>query len=148
MAGILKKHMSREQLAELSRFSESVGSTTKQVHKNKLNPPNPEGAGGFGEHPEHRSPGGWKSENTISFQYRRFMNMDRDEFVAFAKVPNSQKTMAMLVAYNRVAASMKSLPDAKEIADRTEGKAPQAVDITSNGETIAPVLVKFMDNDE
>lgn len=31
------------------------------------------------------------------------------------------------------------------IMDRLEGKAPQAVDVTSNGETIQPILVKFLD---
>lgn len=108
---------------------------------------NPTGKGGFGERPENRNPGGWDKDNTISYQYNRFMNMPPEVFRDFGKLPNGQKTMAMMLAYNRVAAALKSLPDIKEITDRTEGKSKESVDLTSNGETMAPVLVKFVDND-
>ncbi len=33
----------------------------------------------------------------------------------------------------------------KEINDRVMGKSPQSTDITSNGETLQPLLVKFLD---
>lgn len=35
----------------------------------------------------------------------------------------------------------------KELHERTLGKVEQKTDITSNGETLTPLLVKFLDND-
>lgn len=120
--------------------------TTEQVHKNKLNPPNPNGKGGFGDNPDHRNPGGWKKENTISYQYNRFMNMTPDELIEWSKTPNSERTVAMDLAYARVLAARKSLPDIKEITDRTEGKAPQFIGI--GGETeYKKALVEFIGDD-
>lgn len=121
-------------------------STTEQVHPNKLNPPNPNGKGGFGDNPDHRNPGGWKKENTISYQYNRFMNMTPDELIEWSKTPNSERTVAMDLAYARVLAARKSLPDIKEITDRTEGKAPQFIGI--GGETeYKKALVEFIGDD-
>ena len=40
----------------------------------------------------------------------------------------------MDLAYNRVVAARKSLPDIKEITDRTEGKALQVIDQNISGE--------------
>ena len=37
------------------------------------------------------------------------------------------------------------LKAAQDIVDRTEGRATQKTDVTSNGESIAPVLIKFID---
>lgn len=108
-----------------------MNTTTQPVKKHI---PNPTGKGGFGEHPEHANPGGWKKENTISYQYHRFMNMDPDEFKAFDKLPNTTKTMAMILAYNRVKESRSSLQDIKEITDRTEGRAAQSIELNSTGE--------------
>lgn len=119
-------------------------STTQQVHPNKLNPPNPNGKGGFGEHPEHRNPGGWKKENTISYQYHRFLNMSPEQLEAWAKTPKSERTVAMDLAYNRVLEARKSLPDIKEITDRTEGKAPQNIDVTSGGDKLNIAMVEFV----
>lgn len=67
--------------------------------------------------------------------------MGPKELKAFAKLPESKKTVAMEIAYRRVIASFKSLPDVKEIADRTEGKAYQQVDVTSDGEKLEGLVV-------
>lgn len=119
-------------------------STTQQV----TSPPNPTGKGGFADHPENRNPGGWKKENTISYQYNRFLNMSPQQLKEFANTPDNERTVAMDIAYSQVLASRKSLPHTKEITDRTEGKAAQAIDITSGGETIQPVLVEFIGMNE
>jgi phage terminase small subunit len=37
------------------------------------------------------------------------------------------------------------LKASQDIMDRTEGRAMQKTDVTSNGESIAPVLIKFID---
>lgn len=118
-----------------------MSDTTNQVKP----PPNPTGKGGFQDHPELRSPGGWKKENVFSYQFKRFMNMSKAEFQAFQKHPPKDMTMAESLAYNRIAAASKSLPDFKEVADRTEGKANQAIDITSDGQPLSITTVSFKD---
>jgi hypothetical protein len=111
--------------------------TTKQVK----HIPNPKGVGGFQDHPELRSNGGWKKEMVFSYQYNRFMNMTATQFEAFAKTPKDKMTMVELGAYMRVKAMLKSLPDIKEITDRTEGKAFQNVDVTSGGDKLEGLII-------
>lgn len=100
---------------------------------------------GFNKNPQNISPGGWKKENTISYQYNRFLNMTPEELKAFASTPDSERTVAMDIAYSRVLASRKSLMDTKEITDRTEGKAPQSIDVTTGGDKLNIALVEFID---
>ena len=119
--------------------------TSGQVKKRHI--PNPTGVGGFKDNPQNRTAGVWRPENTISYQYKRFLNMTTNELIAFAKLPDDQKTVAMDIAYAQVIRSRKSLPHAKEVTDRTEGKSPQAIDVTSGGEKIQPVLVEFIGDD-
>lgn len=113
--------------------------TTNQV-SDKWNP-NPEGKGGFGDNPSNRNPGGWDKTQSISYQYNRLMRMNPDDFNVF-----KPETVAQQIAYKRILAARTSegLYDTKEITDRTEGKAPQSIDMTSNGETIKPILVEFI----
>ena len=92
---------------------------------------NPEGKGGFGDNPQNRNPGGWKKEESISYQYNRLGRMTDEEFAEY--IP---KTKFERIAYNRIKDAEDSLNDTKEVTDRTEGKAPQSIDMTSNGETI------------
>ena len=100
---------------------------------------------GFNVHPENRSDGGWKKENTISYQYKRFLNMSPSELKEFSNTPDSERTVAMDIAYSQVLASRKSLPHTKEITDRTEGKAPQSIDVTTGGEKLNIAMVEFID---
>jgi hypothetical protein len=122
--------------------------TTQQASEGKKPPTNPTGKGGFGDNPENRNPGGWKKENTISYQYNRFMNMTPDELVKWSKTPNSERTVAMDLAYHRVIEAKKSLADVKEITDRTEGKAPQSIDVTSKGKELQGIIVEFVGEDD
>jgi hypothetical protein len=115
-------------------MAQQQSKTTEQV----TTPPNPTGKGGFGDHPENRNPGGWKKEMVFSYQYRRFMNMTVEELREYSKKDDKDRTVVEDLAYARVIAARKSLPDVKEITDRTEGKAPQSIDMTSNGESINP----------
>lgn len=96
---------------------------------------------GFNKNPQNISPGGWKKENTISYQYNRFMNMKEHELQETVAREKKEKTwtVAMDIAFRRIVAAQKSLPDVKEITDRTEGKAPQSIDMTSKGESINPM---------
>lgn len=113
-------------------MSDTQQSELKRDKKGRFNGGTP--PAGFNVHPENQSPGGWKKENTISYQYNRFMNMTPDQLMEWAKTPNSERTVAMDLAYNRVVAARKSLPDIKEITDRTEGKALQVIDQNISGE--------------
>lgn len=115
---------------------------TQQVNKDMNR--NPTGKGGFGDHPENRNPGGWKPENSFSYQYKRFMNMTISDLEYWANnTPKDQRTVVEDLAYKRVVAANRSLNDIKEITDRTEGKAPQHLRIGGDGE--APIaLVEFV----
>lgn len=112
-----------------------------QQEKKKGNP-NPSPSTRFGaENANPQSPGGWKKENTISYQYHRFLNMSPEELEEWSHTPKKERTVAMDIAYNRVLASRVSLPDVKEITDRTEGKPRQSVDVTSGGEKIETTTI-------
>ena len=110
--------------------------------------PNPTGKGGFVDNPQNRNAtGSWSSADSISYQYKRFMKMTNKEFIAFGKLPDDDKTVAMMIAYSQVLKARGSLNHAKEVTDRTEGKAPQSIDLTSKGEQIKTALVEFVGDD-
>ena len=110
------------------------GITTQQVS------PNPTGKGGFGDNPGNRNPGGWKPEFVFSYQYRRFMNMSVAELRKYVTTPDDKRTVVEDLACARVIAAKRSLPDVKEMTDRTEGKPAQAVDLTSGGEKLTNII--------
>lgn len=95
--------------------------TTKQVKT----PPNPTGKGGFADHPENRSDGGWKKEDSISYQYNLIMRLSPKELASF-----KPETVAQKIALRRIKAAITEygLNDTKEITDRTEGKPKQSID--------------------
>lgn len=106
--------------------------TTKQVRDYI---PNPSGKGGFQERPNDRSDGRWNKDESISYQYNRLLRMppaELDEYVP--------ETNAQAIAKTRIIAARgdNGLMDTKEITDRVEGKAPQSVDVTTQGESINP----------
>lgn len=102
--------------------------TTKQAT-------NPTGKGGFGDNPQNRSNGGWKKEMVFSYQYKRFMNMTLKELDEYRSSPMDSRTVVEELAYHRVMAAKVSLPDVKEITDRTEGKSRESLDVTTGGES-------------
>lgn len=109
-------------------MSNEINQTTTQQDFTKKKFPNlnPEGKGGFGDHPENRNPGGWKPEFTFSYQYRRFLNMNTVDFDKWLE-NNPIRTVVEEAAYNAVKDAKIQLKDRIEITDRTEGKAPQTV---------------------
>jgi hypothetical protein len=117
--------------------------TTKQETPTPPELRNPTGKGGFADNPQNRSDGGWKKENTISYQYHRFLNMTPKELEEWVSTPKSERTVAMDIAYERVRAARKSLPDVREITDRTEGKAPQFIGLDS-ADSVKKTLVEFI----
>jgi len=103
---------------------------------------------GFHTNPERRSDGGWKKEDSISYQYNKMLRMTQEEVLAY-----NPQTVAQTVAKTRILEMLESnnvtkgqaLDVTKEITDRTEGKAKQYTDVTSKDESLSPLLVKFID---
>src|SRR5690554_6238553 len=103
--------------------------TTEQVHPNKLNPPNPEGKGGFGDNPQNRNPGGWKKEDSISYQYNFLLRLTVEQFKQWEKEhPENKRTVAQGLAYSAVLKARKELNYLKEVTDRTEGRPKQPIE--------------------
>jgi len=117
-------------------FKLDMGMTTKQVTDMNRNP---KGKGGFGDNPQNRSDGGWKKEMVFSYQYRRFMNMSLNELNDWRGLADMDKKVVEELAYQAVMRAKASLPDVKEITDRTEGKAKESIDITTDGESLNKV---------
>ena len=114
----------------------------EQLSSEQVNPMNrnPQGKGGFQDHPELRNSGG-RPKNDESFTYwmRVFKNMTVNEFLAWEKEnPMDDRTVAASIAYIRVGKARADLAEFKEVADRTEGKSIQRVDATTNGKDINP----------
>lgn len=98
--------------------------TTNQVE----HVPNPTGKGGFGDNPQNRNDGRWKSEDSISFQYNKMIRYTIEELEKWLdENPEETRTVAQDIAYNAVLEARKDLSYLKEITDRTEGKAPQTI---------------------
>lgn len=99
---------------------------------------------GFNKHPENRSDGGWDKNMVASYQYRRFWNMERKEFVRIGKCwgiigldkdkddPKDyeyfEHTMVEETAFRRVLASIESLSDMREITTRVEGQPTEHIE--------------------
>lgn len=105
--------------------------------------PNPTGKGGFQMNPQNRNPGGWKKEDSISYQYNLLIRLTVDEFYKWMeKNPKDQRTMAQELAYQAVQKARKEINYLREITDRIEGKPMQSTDITTQGKSIqSPLLV-------
>lgn len=90
---------------------------------------NPDGKGGFADNPDNINPGGRpKNQESFSYWMGYFKNMPVDEFIGWPKqVSTAQRTVAADIAYARVLNSRKDLAEFKEVADRTEGRAPQTL---------------------
>lgn len=103
----------------------------------------------FADRPQDRSDGRWKKEDSISYQYHYLMSLPPQDLLKIIRTPlNKIKdgSSARLIAIARVNNSLgkHGLPDTKEIADRTEGKAPQSIDLTTGGEQFNVALVEFV----
>lgn len=104
---------------------------------------NPTGKGGFGDNPQNRNPGGWKKEQSISYQYNLLIRLNVQEFRGWIEAnPEEKRTMAQDIAYHAVLRARKDLNYLKEITDRVEGKPQQYTDHTTLGKEIAaPAII-------
>ena len=115
--------------------------TTKQVYDK---PRNPTGKGGFGDHPELINPGGRPLNiNRVSWWYDVFGRMGVEDLknwnngspqkvtlIDGEEVDKNLKTGYAEIAYNTFIRARKSLRDIAEVTDRTEGRAPQSLELT------------------
>ena len=112
--------------------------------------PNPEGKGGFKDHPENINAGGRPhNQESFVYWYGQFKNMTVEEFKAYEKTkPDGQRTVAESLAYARVVKARSDLKEFKEVADRSEGRPVQRTDITSGGDKLPIALVEFLDGSD
>ena len=122
----------------------SEKSTNLDIRKQPGWNPNPTGKGGFQERPQDISPGGWDKNNSFSYWLNYFKTLKIDEFKAY-KQEHPDMTMAALAAYARAGKMIEDLPEFREVADRTEGKAKQNFDITTDGEKINAISIEIIE---
>jgi predicted component of type VI protein secretion system len=92
---------------------------------------NPNGKGGFADNPQNRANGRWSKDTSISYWYNHLIRLDLLAFKDF-----KPSTMAQDLAYKAVIEAQEELNYLKEITDRTEGRANQQTDITTNGKEL------------
>lgn len=125
----------------MSATKQAVSEAARAISRGESAILNPTGKGGFGDNPENRHNGRWKKENSISYNYHKFLSMSEEEFNSY--IP---ETMAQVTAYDMVKNAKANRTDiVKEITDRTEGKAPQSIDMTTNGDSLNPPTVRIID---
>jgi predicted component of type VI protein secretion system len=103
---------------------------------------NPSGKGGFSDNPQNRSNGTWSKDTSISYWYNNLIRLDIEAFRAF-----EPQTMAQELAYAAVLEAKEELSYLKEVTDRTEGKASQSIDVTSDGNELKQTVIKWGDNE-
>lgn len=99
--------------------------TTKPSKNN-----NPTGKGGFGDNPQNIGSGHWKKEDSIPYQMNRMIRMSTEELAEWARENAKTMTVAQAIAFKRVTAAIENLADAREVMDRTTGKAKETIEQT------------------
>jgi hypothetical protein len=91
---------------------------------------------GFDKYPENRNDGGWKKEDSYSYQLNLMDRMTVTEFNSWRiNNPEDKRTMAQEKAYNAQVQSKKELAWLKEVTDRTEGKAIEKIETHTTANT-------------
>jgi len=99
--------------------------TTEQVTPPELR--NPDGKGGFGEHPENINAGGRpKNSERYDYWFQYFKDMRYGEFLLLEKEDKSEWPTAKVDSYNRYK-KIRELKEFQEIANRTEGMPHQTI---------------------
>lgn len=98
---------------------------------------NPKGKGGFGDNPENRASGRWSKDTSISYWYNHLIRLNVKDFESF-----EPETIAQKLAYNSILESQSDLPYLKEVTDRTEGRAAQSTDVTTNGKDLINTAIE------
>lgn len=97
---------------------------------------NPEGKGGFGDHPENRNPGGWKKEDTPRYKLEQMMKLSIKELevvVRDEEAPLFERKIAKCL----VEGDWKTI---REMTAEVYGTPKQSIDHTTGGEKIKTVV--------
>ena len=100
---------------------------------------NPEGKGGFQDHPELINPGG-RPKHNITYWMNQFLAMPWEEFEEYEEA-HPERTMAEFIAWARVSKSRKKLDESTFVANRTEGMPKQVM--AFDDDNITKVKVKI-----
>jgi hypothetical protein len=93
--------------------------TSNQVEKTSNNP---NGIGGFGDHPENRSDGRWSKETSFTYWINFFKTLSVAELRTYMEGKDEADiNTAEWIAYSRILKAKKHLDEFKEVANRTEG---------------------------
>lgn len=106
-----------------------MGTTTQQEEPKRGN--NPNGVGGFGDNPQNRNPGGWDKNESISYWYNKIGRMSDKEMAEF-KPANQNQRIALVRIERSKRDDKEALAEAKEITDRTEGKAKETLSVDAS----------------
>ena len=114
---------------------------------------NPNGVGGFAEHPENAAKGRWKISDTPGYWLKKFSAMSILEFQEFSSKPRSELTVAQYEAMQAHVTGMQNMERSKhgldafkEIMDRVEGKPRQTIDQTVQNYT--PPTINILVSDD
>ncbi|QHJ77946.1 MAG: hypothetical protein [Caudoviricetes sp.] len=116
---------------------------------------NPDGRGGFGDHPEHRADGRWSPETSDRYWMGRFGRMTLSELAQWQTKSDDEITVAQKRALERTIESLRDAAKSREaipahdlILDRTEGKPRIAIDnnIGAQGDTSLELIIKSDDD--
>ena len=99
--------------------------TTQQVTPPELR--NPDGKGGFAEHPENINAGGRpKNQERYGYWLDYFKDLSIEDFKKY-RSEHSDMSMAALGAYARITKTIDELKEFQEVANRTEGMPKQTI---------------------
>lgn len=130
----------KNQLSEVEKAIHKDDKKTQNRHRDEFGKfipgfsGNPEGIGGFKDNPHLVNRGG-RPKNAQRFGYwlQFFKDMTAKEFREYGKQKSEDEMyVAEVLAYQRVLNSRTDLGEYKDLADRTEGKPAQQVNL--NGE--------------
>lgn len=79
----------------------------------------------------------WQIADSITAQYKYFLSMTDEELEDWLILfPKNKRTRAQRIALVAVKRAEDNIHYLREIANRTEGKSPQAIDLTTKGESL------------
>lgn len=110
------------------------------------NTANPQGVGGFAEHPENRSDGRWSGRASVTYNLNRFKAMTNRE-LAEVIADSNNLTQAERMALNAILRAKKEsefgFKAYQDLVDRTEGKPRQTIDANVNQVEPPHITVNF-----
>ena len=98
---------------------------------------------GFEAHPERRHNGAWKKEDTPRYKLEQMMKLkpsELDDVIANPDAPLFEHKLAIAIKKG-------SWNEIERMISQVYGTPKQTQDITTGGDKIQPLMVKFLDDD-